>query len=75
MQEFLQNSRLKNPKRNLNARNSLWAIFIYTEPKSAYTAGFKFLAQITLPMICLWRIFSPKCIKKNLRRYIYEIRM
>ena len=28
MQEFFQNSRLKNPKTEFNARNSLWAIFI-----------------------------------------------
>ena len=28
MQEFFQNSRLKYPKTEFNARNSLWAIFI-----------------------------------------------
>jgi hypothetical protein len=31
MQEFFQNSYIKNPKTEFNARNSLWAIFIYTE--------------------------------------------
>ena len=28
MREFFQNSRLKKPKTEFNARNSLWAIFI-----------------------------------------------
>ena len=34
-----ENSCLKNPKSYLNARDSLWAIFIYIVNNYAYTAG------------------------------------